>query len=288
MHLAIILGLALFWQGADHYVDAVQCACATGNLNVRRGAGTNYTIVHTLAPGECLRFIGDSADAGGLTWYHLNYSSESAWAASNWLTVETRDACGTNTTLNDSYPNTTGEVQLPGCPRIITRAEWGARSPVGLIRTMPDLPIYVIIHHGAGGECFDKSSCIQKVRQYQNFHIDGRGWYDIGYNFVVGEDGNAYEGRGWTEIGAHTRGYNTNGIAISVIGDFTNHTPNAAALAKVRQLIQCGLDNRRISPSYTLKGHRDLGNTACPGDAYYNLIQSWPHFTEGTALYNGA
>ena len=38
------------------------------------------------------------------------------------------------------------------------------------------------------------------------------GWTDIGYNFVVGEDGNAYMARGWTEIGAHTHGYNSVGI----------------------------------------------------------------------------
>jgi peptidoglycan recognition protein len=30
-----------------------------------------------------------------------------------------------------------------------------------------------------------------------------QGWSDIGYNFIVGEDGNVYEGRGWTKVGAH-------------------------------------------------------------------------------------
>lgn len=29
---------------------------------------------------------------------------------------------------------------------------------------------------------------------------------------MVGEDGNVYEGRGWSKIGAHTYGYNFNGI----------------------------------------------------------------------------
>jgi hypothetical protein len=35
-------------------------------------------------------------------------------------------------------------------------------------------------------------------------------WGDIGYNFLVGEDGNVYEGRGWTQVGAQTLNYNSN------------------------------------------------------------------------------
>jgi N-acetylmuramoyl-L-alanine amidase len=38
------------------------------------------------------------------------------------------------------------------------------------------------------------------------------GWDDIGYNFLVGEDGNIYEGRGWTQTGAHCIGYNSKSI----------------------------------------------------------------------------
>ena len=39
-------------------------------------------------------------------------------------------------------------------------------------------------------------------------------------SFLVGEDGNGYEGRGWDKVGAHTPGFNDRGIAISVIGSF--------------------------------------------------------------------
>ena len=33
----------------------------------------------------------------------------------------------------------------------------------------------------------------------------------------MGEDGNAYEGRGWDTQGAHTRGYNSVGLGIDVL-----------------------------------------------------------------------
>ena len=37
-------------------------------------------------------------------------------------------------------------------------------------------------------------------------------WVDIGYSFLVGEDGNIYEGRGWRASGAHCVGYNSKSI----------------------------------------------------------------------------
>jgi N-acetylmuramoyl-L-alanine amidase len=51
--------------------------------------------------------------------------------------------------------------------------------------------------------------------------MDDLGYDDIGFNFVIGEDGNVYEGRGWDAVGAHTASYNTISIGICIIGDFT-------------------------------------------------------------------
>ena len=56
------------------------------------------------------------------------------------------------------------------------------------------------------------------------------GWSDIGYSFLVGGDGNVYEGRGWTHVGAHTQGYNSKAFAASMIGSFTSHLPTPQAL----------------------------------------------------------
>lgn len=82
------------------------------------------------------------------------------------------------------------------------------------------------------------------------------GWADIGYNFLVGEDGNVYEGRGWSLVGAHCVGYNSKSIGISVIGDYTSRKPTAAALNTVKALIQCGISKGLIRSNYVLRGHR--------------------------------
>lgn len=43
----------------------------------------------------------------------------------------------------------------------------------------------------------------------------------MNYNsFLVGDDGNIYEGAGWYKIGAHTYGYNSKSIGLAFIGTF--------------------------------------------------------------------
>jgi len=67
------------------------------------------------------------------------------------------------------------------------------------------------------------------------------GWADIGYNFLVAEDGSVYEGRGWDTVGAHTYGYNSVSIGIAFIGNFSYRKPSAAALNAAKQLISYGV-----------------------------------------------
>lgn len=51
--------------------------------------------------------------------------------------------------------------------------------------------------------------------------MDQRGWDDIGYSFLIGEDGRVYEGRGWDRVGAHAPQYNHVSIGVCFLGDFS-------------------------------------------------------------------
>ena len=62
----------------------------------------------------------------------------------------------------------------------------------------------------------------------------------------MGEDGRAYEGRGWTRTGAHTYGYNKKSIAISFMGNFMTATPSQNAINAARGLITLGKQLVRI------------------------------------------
>ena len=67
------------------------------------------------------------------------------------------------------------------CPRLVTRSEWGARNPVEESDSLPDLLPMMFVHHSSMEECWDLESCSQAVRDIQDLHIDGNGWWDIGY-----------------------------------------------------------------------------------------------------------
>ena len=56
--------------------------------------------------------------------------------------------------------------------------------------------------------CYNDQSCIERVKTIQDFHQNDRGWVDIGYHFLVGENGKVYQGRGWNRQGAHSTGWN--------------------------------------------------------------------------------
>jgi N-acetylmuramoyl-L-alanine amidase len=58
--------------------------------------------------------------------------------------------------------------------------------------------------------------------------------------------------------------------------------PNQKALNAVKQLIKCGVDTKKLSSNYRLKGHKQIGNTACPGKQLYQVITKWPRWTAGS------
>ncbi|MEE6512028.1 hypothetical protein FKM82_018929 [Ascaphus truei] len=163
-----------------------------------------------------------------------------------------------------------------GCPTIITKSQWGGRTST--CKTMPTPVPFVIIHHTAGTSCTTKSACITQVKGIQNYHMNSQKWCDIGYSFLVGEDGNVYEGRGWKTHGAHAPNYNARSIGISFIGTFTSRNPSTAAQNAAKNLIRCGVSKGYIKSNYILKGHRDVTATSCPGNTFYKTIRSWPRY----------
>lgn len=141
---------------------------------------------------------------------------------------------------------------------------------------------HVFIHHTeAPDQCHTQNECITAVKGIQNFHIDTRKWADIGYNFLLGGDERIYEGRGWHEVGAHTRGMNDKSVAISLIGNFEKVDPPQVMLDLAQKWIECGIEMGIIDKDYELHGHRDQNCTTCPGQHLYDIIKKWKQFKAG-------
>ncbi|XP_049644362.1 N-acetylmuramoyl-L-alanine amidase [Suncus etruscus] len=170
-----------------------------------------------------------------------------------------------------------------GCPAIHPRCRWGAAPYRGKPKPL-QLPLAnLFVHHtyNPGAPCTGFRHCARDLRSMQLFHQVTRGWDDIGYSFVVGSDGYVYEGRGWHWLGAHTRGHNSRGFGVSIIGDYSHKLPSERALRVLSQdLPRCAVRAGLLRPDYALLGHRQLVPTECPGEALFQQIRSWPHFSE--------
>ncbi|XP_032669104.1 peptidoglycan-recognition protein 2-like [Odontomachus brunneus] len=163
------------------------------------------------------------------------------------------------------------------CPNIISRSQWTI-APAGDVNYLI-LPIpYVVIQHTVTPECETYDACKKRVENIRSFHMNDLGWDDIGYSFLVGGDGNIYEGCGWTREGAHTFGYNKKSIGIGFIGNFNRKRAKQNMLDAVHQLIQCGKSQGILRSNVRVIGARQVQSTSSPGEKLYEQIQSWPEW----------
>lgn len=58
--------------------------------------------------------------------------------------------------------------------------------------------------------------------------------------------------------------------------------PNEDMLKATKELIALAVEQGFLATNYTLIGHRQVRDTACPGPALYNEIKTWPHFGSPT------
>ncbi|XP_046608518.1 peptidoglycan-recognition protein SC2-like isoform X2 [Neodiprion virginianus] len=182
-----------------------------------------------------------------------------------------------NTTFSDSLTNISG---LPiNNLRFVTRNEWGAQPPTEPLGKLKHPVPYVIISHTATEFCDTQSTCTFRIRFTQVFHMESRNWSDIAYNFLIGGDAYAYIGRGWDHVGAHAYGYNSRSIGISFIGTYNTVAPSDHQMNALQQLIEIGVKSGKIAADYKLLGHRQVSKTPSPGDALYNIITTWPHWS---------
>ncbi len=160
-----------------------------------------------------------------------------------------------------------------GSVRIYSREDWGAAAPRCALSTMT--PNRATIHHTVTPTT-DSLTPQQRLRQIQSYHMWTNGWCDIGYNYLVSRDGRVWRGRGATKVGAHVSNNNTGNIGISFMGTYTSTAPTSTQMCESAKLL------RRLSSDFTavdlnrtdVKGHRQYGGTACPGDALYARIDA--------------
>ena len=181
-------------------------------------------------------------------------------------------------------------------PAFVMRRDWGAgQCPPR------EAPIYgsvksVHVHHTVSLNDYAPEEAPAIVLAICRFHRNSNGWNDIGYNALVDKYGVLYEGRAGgldqAVVGAQAQGFNSETAGIASIADHTSVGATPETLGALARYIRWKLPvhGQPLSGPVTLTsaggsatrypagarvrlerviGHRDTGETACPGRLLY-------------------
>tara|TARA_R110001632_G_scaffold59062_3_gene143680 strand:+ start:7399 stop:7824 length:426 start_codon:yes stop_codon:yes gene_type:complete len=134
----------------------------------------------------------------------------------------------------------------------------------------------IILHCSATREGQDIST-----ETIKGWHVNDRGWSDIGYHYIVLLDGTVDQGRPVKRQGAHVRGYNKDSIGVCYVGGLDadmNPKDTRTDLQKdsLTELISYLMDSYEDA---TLHGHNEFSSKACPSfnveEEYKELIECY-------------
>ncbi|MGW6563949.1 peptidoglycan recognition protein family protein [Streptomyces sp. NPDC054975] len=181
-------------------------------------------------------------------------------------------------------------------PAVVPRSGWNADESL-----VKDPPTYtkdtkvVFTHHTAGTNDYTCEQSPDIIRAIFLYHVQGQGWNDIGYQFLVDKCGTVFEGRAGgidkPVLGAQTYGFNTDTSGIAVLGNYNDvisSPPVLDAVAGVAAwklglydydaagtvVLTAAADNGKYTKGQKvtlnrISGHRDGYPTECPGNNLY-------------------
>lgn len=153
---------------------------------------------------------------------------------------------------------------------IVSREAWGAR-PAGTCRR-GQVPNRVIVHHVAGSVPDSRAWLAWYDREVRV----NRGWCDLMYHFGIDEQGIVYEMVATGVEGAHASDANSRTVAIVLMGDYTARAPSAAQVASLQKMMRAIAAEYRFPVNrQTVLGHRQVGQTSCPGNTAYPKLDAW-------------
>ena len=156
--------------------------------------------------------------------------------------------------------------------KIISRNDWGAKpnktkfSKLGEVKGL-------VVHWSAYPVAVGNQAEMDQCKQIQRLHQVDRNWNDVAYNFLVGDTGQIYEGRGFGNRSAAQGGNsrqeinynNKHYVAVCWLGGSKpTDKPSDKAVASVKWLYE--------QVGGELRPHSSFKQTDCPGDAWRQWI----------------
>jgi hypothetical protein len=159
---------------------------------------------------------------------------------------------------------------------------------------------FLLVHHTASSNDYGPDEVTDQIRSFHSFHTGpDKGWPDVAYNFFIDRFGGVWEGRAGS-IEGPVRGDATGGsqgfaLLCSLIGNHAEAPVSAQATDSLVAVLAWLAERHSLDttpgatveftsrgsnrwPSgatvtaATIAGHRDMSQTACPGDFAYDLL----------------
>lgn len=146
-------------------------------------------------------------------------------------------------------------------------------------QTLDNPTLFVHYSETDGRKLKTKSQQTKAIAAIWNFHVYGRGWYDIGYSYILAQPWGPFRlarvwvGRGKNYVPASQEGHNTGNVSVCVLAG-PGDGVKVATINAIAQLAK-ELGVSAIEP------HCAVNATDCPG---HNILQAIPAIRKKAAL----
>ncbi len=211
--------------------------------------------------------------AGATAW--LTRSEDQTVTAA---TTTTQAVPPSSTTTTVSSP-TTAAVTTTGAPTtttpsplqpiaVVCRDSWGGGPASG--DYTPHTIDQITVHHTAVLLAAN-SDAPGRARQHQQYH-QSLDWPDLAYHYLIDGNGHVYEGRPIAYVGDTATDYDPAAhFLVCCEGNFNEQEITAEQYRSLVKLVAWGAIEFDVDPA-TIRAHRDLATTSCPGDNLYPLV----------------
>ena len=120
---------------------------------------------------------------------------------------------------------------------------------------------YIVIHCSATKPSMDIGADTIK-----NWHVNERGWRDIGYHKVIKRNGEVQDGRDIRDSGAHAAGYNAKSVGVCMVGGMAedNSAENNFTAQQWTALLDLVKQLKADYPEADVIGHNEISEKECP------------------------
>lgn len=131
---------------------------------------------------------------------------------------------------------------------------------------IPHRITHVTLHHTGDSRTLEPhEDPAVRLRNLQAWGARDRNWWDVPYHYLMGLQGQVYQGRDHRYVGETNTTYNPEGhFLISIIGNYERQEPTEAQVESIADLMAWAVTEFDV-PLDRIGGHYNYANSGCPG-----------------------